>query len=248
MKKHLIIFTVMILTLTCLSFSDVVTFKVGYFIPRAKSDLWNIEFDNMSFSKSNFQNTNFGFDYEHFLSNEISLMISVEGYSKQKLGYYEDYGALQDEERNLYAFFNEEGDLISHVFSVSITPIQVGLKLTPLGRKQKIIPYVGGGTGLYLWNIRLQGQMIDFSPEREVEFTDGSIGHPIFDTNAREENKFKLGFHVFGGVMMPVANRISIAAEFKYNFLKGTFTEGFEGFEPFDMNSYQISIGLNYWF
>jgi len=90
--------------------------------------------------------------------------------------------------------------------------------------------------------------MVDFSPEEEVEFTDGSFGHPIYQTDAREENKITIGFHAFGGIMVPVANRISIEAEFKYNLLKGALTEGFEGFEDFDLSGYQISIGLNYWF
>jgi hypothetical protein len=45
-----------------------------------------------------------------------------------------------------------------------------------------------------------------------------------------------------------VANKISFEAEFKYNFAKGELTEAFEGFEPFDLSGYQISVGLNYWF
>jgi len=247
MKKYLIALTALILMSPSFVFSDIVSFKVGYFIPRAQSDLWEIEFDNMSFSKSNFQNTNFGFNYEYFLLRELSLVLCVDGYTKQKSGFYNDYYAFQDEEGDFYAFIDEpEGDVIPHVFSVSVTPIQLGIKFTPLGRKSKLIPYIGGGVGVYLWNVRLQGEMIDFS--QWVEFIDGTIGHPIYSTDAREENKFTVGYHVFGGFMMPVANRISIEAEFKYNFITGNFTEAFEGFDPFDLNSYQVSLGLNYWF
>jgi opacity protein-like surface antigen len=152
-----------------------------------------------------------------------------------------------DLEGDFYAFENEPGgDVVSHVFNVSITPIQLGIKFTPFGRKSKIIPYVGGGVGLYLWNVRLYGDLVDF--DDPVEFTDGSIGFPIYETNAREENKFKVGYHAFGGVMVPIANRISADLEFKYNFVKGNFTEAFVGFEPFDLSSYQISLGVNYWF
>lgn len=247
MKKHLIVLTVFILFIPGLAFSDLVTFKVGYFIPRAKSDLWEIEFENMDFTKSNFQTTNFGFEYEYFFSKELSLMLSVDGYSKQKLGSYRDYGAFSDEEGYLYAFFNE-GEPIIHNFSVSITPIQVSLKISPLGRRQKLMPYVGGGVGVYVWNVRLLGDMINFDPLAEVEFTDGTIGNPVFSQNAREENKFSIGYHVLGGIMFPLANRISISAEFKYNLIKGTLTEYFEGFEPFDLSGYQASLGLNYWF
>jgi hypothetical protein len=247
MKKYMLILAVILLFAPSALFSDIATFKVGYFIPLAKSDLWEIEFDQMNFNKSNFQTTNFGFSYEYFVANEASIMICIDGYSKQKLGIYEDFYAFQDTEGFLYAFENEpQGDIISHVFNVSITPIQLGIKLTPFGRKNNIIPYVGGGVGLYLWNVRLYGSTIDFSDP--AEFTDGSTGYPIYDTNAREENKFKVGYHAFGGIMVPIANRISADFEFKYNIVKGNFAEAFEGFEPFDLSGYQISLGVNYWF
>ncbi|GAJ03783.1 unnamed protein product, partial [marine sediment metagenome] len=110
----------------------------------------------------------------------------------------------------------------------------------------KLIPFIGGGAGIYLWSVRLYGDTIYFGDP--TEFTDGSIGFPIYNTDAREDNKIRIGYHVFGGIMVPVANRISVEAEFKYNFLSGRFKEGFEGFEDFDLSGYQISVGLNYWF
>lgn len=250
MKKYLILAMLFILLVPCLVFSDIVSFKVGYFIPRAQSDLWQIEFDNLDFSKSDFMGTNFGFSYEYFLSKEMSVALSIDGYARKKVGIYNDYvkETINNED---YAFDYGEGYAISHVFDVSITPIQVSLKIAPMGRKGKFIPYVGGGLGLYLWNIRLQGDMIDFSTY-DI-FYDPSIdsnvkGYPVYATDAREENKIKIGYHALAGLMFPVANRISIEAEFKYNFLKGALTKGFEGFEDFDLSGYQISVGMNYWF
>lgn len=250
MKKLGLGLTALILLIPALSYGDVVTFKAGLFFPRANSDLWKIEFENMDFEKSHFQDSSFGFSYEYFLSKELSLMLSIDGYTKQKAGTYKLYvgDRIGGED---YAFDYGQGFAISHIFSVSVTPIQGSLKLTPLGRRLKVIPFIGGGAGLYLWNIRLQGDMIDFS--EEVEFYDTSldeyvIGYPIYTADAREENKFKIGFHALAGLMIPVASRISLEAEFKYNFLKGSISDAFEGFEPFDLSSFQFSIGLNYWF
>jgi hypothetical protein len=48
--------------------------------------------------------------------------------------------------------------------------------------------------------------------------------------------------------MIPVASRLAIEAEFKYNVGKGSLGEDFEGFEDFDLGGYQISVGVNYWF
>jgi opacity protein-like surface antigen len=135
------------------------------------------------------------------------------------------------------------------VYSVSITPVQASIKLSPLGRRARIIPYVGGGVGLYVWSVKLQGDVIDFADEWYDIDNDVSI-YPIYAYDARDESKFAIGFHGFAGISVPVANRISLDAQFKYNVAKGSFSEtgGFEGFEDFDLSAYQISIGLNYWF
>ena len=245
---------IFLLLVPCLGFSDMVTFKVGYFIPRAQSDLWDVEFENMDFTKTDFYSTNFGFNYEYFLSREISLALSIDSYSRKKVGVYRDFVGLSFEEGD-FAFPNDfEGDfLISHVFDVSITPIQFSVKLTPAGRKGRFIPYIGGGAGIYFWSVRLQGNIIDFDDEWIYEDEDYIVDiYPVEGALLREDNKVKVGFHALGGVMFPIANRISIEAEFKYNFASGELGkdpyEGFQGFEPFDLGGYQFSIGLNYWF
>ena len=52
MKKILIAFTVLLFFIPALVYSDIITFRAGYFIPRAQSDLWEIEFENMDFNKT----------------------------------------------------------------------------------------------------------------------------------------------------------------------------------------------------
>ena len=250
MKKYIIILFALILCLPGFIFSDVVSFKVGYFIPRAMSDLWEIEFENMSFTKTDFQNTNFAFGYEYFVSREFSIILGIEGYTKNKSGIYNDYVG-EDIDGDGYAFDYGEGYALSHVFSVSSTPVQASIKLTPLGRKGKIIPFIGGGVGAYLWTVRVQGDMIDFDAGEEfidVDLDAIVIGYPTYTVDAREENKVSFGYHVFGGIMLPIANRISVEGEVKYNRVTGNFKDGFLGFDPFDLGGWTISVGMNYWF
>ncbi|MFC2167293.1 hypothetical protein ACFLQZ_04945 [Acidobacteriota bacterium] len=250
MKKNLIILFALILCLPGFIFSDLVSFKVGYYIPRAMSDLWEEEFINMNFIKTDFHNTNFIFGYEYFVSREFSIVLGVESYTRNKSGVYNDYVG-EDIDNQGYAFDYGEGYPISHVFTVSSTPIQAAIKLTPLGRKGKIIPYIGGGFSAYLWSVRLQGDMIDFAAGEEFIDLDNDaivIGYPTYPVDAREENKISFGFHVFGGVMLPIANRISLEGEVKYSKASGTLKEAFIGFEPFDLSGLTISIGMNYWF
>ncbi len=249
MKKNLILFLALIFLTPSFAFSNLFTFKAGLFIPRAQSDLWRTEFDQMTLKKTHYNTTNFGFGYEYFLTREVSVVLSVDSYSKNKLGTYLDYVGIQFVDGN-FAFPIEdyEGDFLpTQAFNISITPIQLSLKLTPMGRAGKFIPYVGGGVGLYLWNVRLNGDMVDFD-DVWVYVPDDIDIYSITTVDAWENNRISFGYHAFGGIMVPFTKRMTFEVEFKYNRAQGELKEAFEGFEPFDLSAYQISLGLNYWF
>jgi hypothetical protein len=252
MKKLMIAFVAFALLLPAFAYSDLFTFRVGYFIPRASSDsdLWQIEFDNMDFTKSEYQGTIFGFSYEYFMNNYMSLILSLDSYNKKKQGVYMDYVSdVVDEE--LWAFDYGQGNIIPHIFTVSQTPISVGVKITPMGRRAGFIPYIGGAASLILFTVRIQGEMIDFSQPTEfwdTQLEEWVIGYPVLATDARVDNKLAFGGNVFGGVMFPIADRISIEGEFKYFFGAGDISDTFVGFNDHDLGGYQITIGVNYWF
>jgi opacity protein-like surface antigen len=262
MKKCLVLLAMIMFIAPTFIFSNLITFKIGYFLPRAqggKDSLWTIEFDNMSFTKSNFSDTVYGFAYEYFVTPQLSLVLSVDGYSKTKVGYYRDYIGFSFKEGD-FAFpekiygNSQDAFSIEHSFAVSITPFQLSLKLTPLGRRTRLIPYVGGGIGAYLWNVRLRGDTIDFNDAWIYTDADPAIGdvevYKIKQSDLderREKVRFSFGYHAFAGLMFPVGNRLTIDGQFKYNSLKVTL-EAFKDFEDFDLSGYQLTIGLNYWF
>lgn len=230
-----------------------VTIRVGSFFPSAESDLWQIEFDQMSFAKSNFQSSAFGFDYEIFFSKNFSLVVGFDSYQKNKAGYYVDYEGISILGQGVFAVpldYGGDFDLI-HSFRVSVTPMQASLKITPLGRRSSLIPYVSGGLSVFLWSVSLDGDIIDFSDE-------WILSDPVYgDTEAygvmpsalsRESNRLSLGYHFAGGIQYVVGNRITLQGEVKVFSGTGELTEWLQGFEPFDLSSLFISIGLNYWF
>jgi hypothetical protein len=219
----------------------------------------------MDFTRSSYQSTNFAFSFEYFVTREMSLVLSIDAYSKNKLGTYKEYSGYSFVEGD-FAFYKDyepyADDYVggpfstSHSFNVSITPIQASLKFTPTGRKGRLIPYVGGGAGVYIWNVRLQGESIDFSDEWIYTNSDTGEEVTIYPINyglVSENNLVTIGFHAFGGVMVPVGRRMTLELELKYNIVKGKFPEkdpdrGFHGFESFDLSGYQVSVGINYWF
>lgn len=261
MKKMMIVFMALIFLSPSLYCSGILTFKLGFFLPKAESDIWQIEFENMDFTKSHYYSSGFAFTYEYFLTPQLSIALGVDSYNKNKSGTYTEYFGVYGSvfaEIFDFAFPNGlEGDFFSdemfpiiHSFNVSITPVQASLKLTPMGRRGKFIPYVGGGVGLYIWYVRLLGNMVDFA-DPWIYGVDTEI-YPVYETFAREDSRLTIGYHGFAGVMIPVAQRFTMELEFKYNYAKGNFRTGadasFEGFDPFDLSGYHISLGMNYWF
>ncbi len=261
MKKIIGLSVLAIFLLPLLGFSDgAFSFRLGYFVPNAKSDLWNIEFQNMTFDKHDFEGLTFGFSYEYFLSRQVSLVFGADIYDRGHYGIYRDWvGYTIDGYDYAFPYSEYDGDFdLSQRFHTTIVPIQASLKLLPLGRQGRIIPYIGGGVSLYVWSVELQGDLVDFTDQ--YVYTDPDLGdvdvYGVYPINARQEARLAVGAHAFAGLMIPIARRTAIEAEFKYSTGKGSFSHaddsradnGFAGFQKFDLGGYQVSIGLNYWF
>jgi len=144
------------------------------------------------------------------------------------------------------------GDYVpTHTIRYSVTPLQVSVKITPFGRRSRLIPYVGGGLGLYFYNLRLTGDLIDFSDAYVYTDTAG-VETPVYpisyaDTYESQFGRFAFGFQVFGGVMVPIGNRMTLDGGVQYNRAKANL-KAFQGFEPLDLGGLMFSIGFNYWF
>lgn len=255
MKKSLVLIAALIVLIPALAYSNTLTLRAGYFFPRAQGgldSLWNIEFQQMSFKKADFRETILGFSYEYFVTRELSLALSVDTYSKRKAGHYMDYVGRAFEEGD-FAFSADDysGELnITHGFNVSITPIELSLKLMPLGRRVRLIPFVGGGVSMFFWSASLRGSIIIFDePSPFLDANDNEIvGYPIQSADLRENSRIAFGYHAFGGLMFPIGNRITLEAEFRYRIGKGTFKDAFLDFEDFDLSGFSLTAGFNYWF
>ena len=257
MKRHLILTAAALILIPALAFPNIMSVRGGYYFPRASGGpdgLWQIEFDQMSFKRNDFSATYIGFSYEYFVSKQLSLEFSIDTYSKRKAGYYMDYvGYTFDEGDFAFPADLYEGDFdISHGFNVSVTPLQVSAKILPLGRRNRIIPYIGGGVGVYFWSVSLRGYMVDFNDE--WFYDDPDLGEvPIYGiapTDAREGSRVTFGYHAFAGLMVPIGNRITVSAEVRYHAANGKFRSdsAFVDFENFDIGGTAITAGLNYWF
>jgi len=264
MKKKTIIVLATLLTVAAWGYSNTFSFKLNYFMPRAQNGpnwpngLWTKEFNLMSYTKSNFQDTSYGFAYEYFLTQQFSIVIGIDSFSKNKSGYYKDYVGYEMND-GLWAFdkdyASQNSFLLSHRLNIMIMPIQISFKITPFGRRSKFIPYISAGGSLNIWSVRIQGDQIYFKETAEFEdfYGNSLLAYRIYPVDIWEGQgfgKISFGYQVSGGLMFPVANRMTLDIEFKYTNAKGKLTGAFQefGFFDIDIGGYQIALGINYWF
>lgn len=261
MKKLTVLALVLAFFIPCVLHADTFSLRLGYYWPMPPTNivthpdsLWAIEFDQLSFQKSDFRGAIYGASYEKFLTNQISLSISVDTFSKDNLGYYVDWVGLPFVEGDFgapYEYYGSEPDAfdVLHTFNISMTPVTVSLTLTPFGRRTRLIPYVGGGAGVYFWRVRMRGEIIDFSDEYIYEdpvLGDVSI-YPIQQINARESHA-SFGAQAFAGLRFPLGYRVTLEVQGLYHFVKGKLTGAFIGFEDFDLSGLAVTGAFNYWF
>jgi len=250
MKKVIIFLITLSFLGSTLAFSHSLKMKFGIFFPNTKSDLWEVEFENMTFSKEDFSEAVMGFEYEYEMNPFLSFVLEITAYTKNKSGDYRDWVGEHIAGYGDFAYPRGviDGYPITHTFGVSITPLQFSFKFNPLGRRAPIKPYFGAGVGIYFWRCKLEGQTPLFDEEHEWYDPDyGVYIYEIWESYIRDENNVNFGWHVMGGVMFPLGHKISLFGEFKYNHAKGKLDE-FIGFEPFDLSGYQISLGFSYRF
>jgi hypothetical protein len=259
MKKTTVLAAALLLLIPALAFSDSLSIRVGYFLPRGVTgsylnghpdSLWTIELDQMSFRPRDYNASIVGIGYDYFVGKYVNLSLSIDTYNRSEVGYYLDWVSNSLEEGD-FAFPYEYylGNDIVHSFRVTITPLQLSLKFLPLGRRAKIVPYVGGGASLFFWNIHMFGDMVDFSDP--YIYSDPDLGdvdvYPVVQI-ASGENGTSLGWHAMGGIQVPIGYRATIDAEARYHNARANLHQLFEGFEAFELSGWAFTVGLSYWF
>ena len=208
-----------------------ISFRLGGFFPSADSDIWNDNVDLFTFEKEDFKNLSIGVEANWFINDMITIGLAVDFYNNKQETEYRD-------------FVEETGDPIYQQLELTVTPVTATVKFTPLGngspgyggeRGSKIVPWIGGGIGLYAFSYEENGDFIDFS--------DDSIFGGVF---LAEDTAF--GFHVAGGVVVPVNLTWDVFVEGRYAWAKGDMGEDFTGFDDIDLGGASFHCGASYRF
>ncbi len=149
---------------------------------------------NKGFSKNGIDLNDFigSVGYDHFFGEYFSL--------GGNFGFYEGETVVQDVDFT----FTDDSPIFRDV-RLEIVPLEIALKVLPLGREAAVIPYMGGGAGLYYWEYEEVG---DFVIDRNTD--------PTIVAGTAFSDGWNGGWHVEGGVQIPVSRAIALQFEAKY--------------------------------
>lgn len=203
-------------------FSQSINLKIGVFVPRLDSDLWQINMENLTFGKSDLVNVTYGGEYEGYLSRNLSVALEIGGYSRSVYAQYRDYE-------------HADGSPIRQNISLRIVPVEAALKYYPFSHRQRLNPFVGLGGGLYIWTYQQFGEFVLF-PELTVR------------EGFAETRRVALGLIGRAGLVYRFQPRLGVSLEGKYQHLQGRLSEYFQDFEPLDMSGFSVNAGIQYYF
>jgi hypothetical protein len=225
MKKVLLMFVILGMS-TLPVFGDSLDLLAGYVVPRGGSDVFDQNELETTFETDDLGGFGGSIAYNRFLGEFVNLGFGV--------SFYESDTTVED----LDFEFSNGQPILRDIF-MEIVPLEVSLHVLPTGRNAPVIPYVGGGFGVYFWKYEEIG---DFIINRHND--------PEIITGSAFSDGSEPGWHVEGGIMIPVSRSTTFTAEYKYWKADGDLDpRGFDpAFEPLDLSANMFSAGISIWF
>ena len=204
------------------------SFRTGYDVPRANSDIFSYASELLTLEKSNFAAPAFAVDIGVRLSERLELVVGV-GYAKS-----ETLSEFRDWE-------DTDGRPIEQLTSHSRLPFTLSARyyLRDRGRSlgrfawvpARFVPYVGAGAGGNRYTFEQDGDFVD------AETLDIFYDKLVSDGVAPFA-------HVFGGVELAMGPRFVLTAEGRYSWSSSPMDRSFEDFENIDLSGFQILAGF----
>ncbi|MEW5805746.1 MAG: hypothetical protein AB1756_00065 [Acidobacteriota bacterium] len=242
-KTTISIFILPLLFLFSLPFSSIVfaredvpqergsiSFKLGLFRPDGDSHFWKETEEIFTFNSQDLKDLNVGVDFTTSINRILEFSIGVDYFHSSATSEYRDY-------------IGDDGFPIVHDTVLEIIPVQATFKVLPGGRYtegrrrlflNKIIPYIGGGLGLYLWEYRETGEFIDFGDETLPIYYDSFFSDGV-----------AVGAHALAGLEIAFDSNWSILMEAKYNSVDDDLNNDFVDYGTIDLSGWNFTFGTS---
>jgi hypothetical protein len=200
--------------------------RLGMFTPRTESNLFRDDEELYTVRKKDWRGFTGGGEFNFQLSDNVELGIGLDGYSKSIDTVYRDFVDSNDRD-------------IPQTLRLTAAPLSVNLRLVPARRRSSIVPYAAVGADLFFYKYEEFGDFIDF----------GDPTRPII-SDAFESEGAMPGFHVAGGLRIPLNYDVALTVEGKYQWAKDELGDDFRprpGQDPLelDLSGWSVTAGVN---
>lgn len=233
--KHLLIFALLlVLALPALaqygrsttSRDNEIRIRVGLFEPDGDSEYW--QFGEVSNPSSTVFTGTPG-DFE-----DVVLGVEYVRYWGPRLGFTLGASGWEGREDQAYLFFEDQfgGDIV-HETRVEVGTLTAGFLFNLFDRNRRIVPFVGIGGGLYIWNLEEAGDFIDF----------GVVPLEVFSTRFEDDGE-TFGWYWNAGLRVGITRNWSFFGEFRQHDADDDLAGDFEGFGDLDLSGEEITGGF----
>jgi opacity protein-like surface antigen len=194
--------------------------RAGGFLPRAESNLFDDDSVLYTVDKDDWRGFTGGAEFSFGLGDTLELGLHLDGYGRTLHTNYRD-------------FDRPSGREITQTLKLTSVPMGFTVRFVPLGQ-HRLTPYVGAGADVVFYEYEEFGEFIDFEDEENL---------PIFD-DAFISSGAAAGFHVVGGLRVPVSHDFSITGEVRYLWAKTDMGDDFRGNE-IDLSGASATVGVH---
>jgi opacity protein-like surface antigen len=193
--------------------------RAGAFFPRAESNLFDDDSELYTVDKDDWRGFHGGAEFSFGLGDTLELGLHLDGYGRSLHTVYRD-------------FERPSGREITQTLKLTSVPLGFTVRFVPLGQR-RLTPYVGAGADVVFYEYEEFGEFIDFEDDDLPVFDDAFISSGAAG-----------GFHVVGGLRVPVSHDFSITGEVRYLWAKADMGDDFRGNE-IDLSGPSATVGVH---
>ena len=204
-------------------------FKLGELQPTGNSDLWDFHEDLFTAEVEDFDDLAFGFDFLLLVQPHLEFAFGMEAYEGDTGSVYRD-------------FVDSFGQPIAQHQDLNLVPLTVGLHWLPFGRydgatgaPRTVIPYLGVGMGMLIWEYELSGSFVDL----------GTL--EIYDDYFYDDG-VTLAALATAGIEFRISRAWSVHVEGRYLWAEDDLGIDFVGFDDLDLSSWAFFGGVSFRF
>lgn len=207
---------------------DATSFRLGLglFTPDGDSEFWRGNEFEFTGDAGDLDDAVLTADVRIPVGSMTSVMLSASHFSGESRQAYRD-------------FTDSNGFDIEHDTRLSVTPLTLGLVLHPIGRGDRIAPYVGAGAGFWFWSYEETGDFIVFDAM-------GDPGPIVFEE--LRGDGVATGWFALAGLDIPISRYVTLFGEARWNDAEDDQEDDFSGLGEIDLSGRQFTAGLSWRF